>query len=347
MTRQAWIIILLALIVPVAMTMGLLLGPVDLTIAAVFNALRGSLGLGQAGAGAESGTAAIIIMKLRLPRVLAAFVVGAGLSVVGVAMQALVRNPLAEPYILGISGGAAAGASLFYMGLLPPLALALLNVSTAAFAGALGTILLVYAVARTSEGLSVARLLLAGVAMASLMGAVSAFVTFASPDANRLRAVLFWLMGSFSGSSMSDLPLATVVTIASAGILWTLSRSLDALLLGEEPAHGLGVPVERVKHILIVIASLVTGVLVAISGAIGFVGLIVPHMVRGFVGVNHRYVLPASFLAGGTFLILADILSQIVLAGQQLPVGIVTSIAGVPFFLLLLRRSSHRFKNLS
>ena len=285
-----------------------------------------------------------IIIHLRLPRALAAFVVGGGLATVGVAMQALIRNPLAEPYVLGVSGGASAGASLFYMGLVPTFVAASLNLALAAFLGALLSITMVYLVARSSGNLSVSRLLLAGVAMASMMAAISSFVTFASPDLNRMRAVLFWLMGSFDHIVWTDLPAATIVSLLGVGTLLGLSRSLDALLLGEEPAQSLGVPVELVKKILIVLSALVTGTLVSISGAIGFVGLIIPHSIRAVIGVNHRYVIPGSFLAGGIFLVLADTLSQGILPGQQLPVGIVTAITGVPFFLYLLRRTDYHFR---
>ena len=259
-------------------------------------------------------------------------------------MQALVRNPLAEPYVLGVSGGASAGASLFYLGLVPTLIATQLDLAFASFLGALLSISMVYLVARSSGSLSVSRLLLAGVAMASFMAAISSFVYFATPDLNRMRSVLFWLMGSFYHITWADLPAAIAVTLAGGGILLGLSRSLDAMLIGEEPAQSLGVPVESVKKILIVLSALVTGTLVSVSGAIGFVGLIIPHSVRSLMGVNHRYVLPGSFLAGGIFLVLADTLARSILPGQQLPVGIVTAIAGVPFFLFLLRRTDYQFK---
>ena len=275
---------------------------------------------------------------------MAAFVVGGGLSIIGVAMQALVRNPLAEPYILGVSSGASAGASLFYLGFLPTFIAAQVDITLAAFMGALLSITLVYLVARSREGLSVSRLLLAGVAMASLMAAISSFVLFASPDLNRMRAVLFWLTGSFEHVTWSDLPLAAGAAMIGLVVLMSLSRSLDALLIGDEPAKSLGIRVESVKKVLIVLSALVTGTLVSISGAIGFIGLIIPHAVRSLLGVNHRYVLPGSFLAGGLFLVLADTLARSLLPGQQVPVGIVTAIAGVPFFLFLLRRTDYQFK---
>ena len=320
-----------------ALAVSIAFGSISIPVATTFSMLLGN------GAGVEE-TLKVIILQLRLPKAIAAFFVGGGLSLVGVAMQALVRNPLAEPYVLGVSGGASAGASLFYLGLVPTLIATQLDLAFASFLGALLSISMVYLVARSSGSLSVSRLLLAGVAMASFMAAISSFVYFATPDLNRMRSVLFWLMGSFYHITWADLPAAIAVTLAGGGILLGLSRSLDAMLIGEEPAQSLGVPVDSVKKILIVLSALVTGTLVSVSGAIGFVGLIIPHSVRSLMGVNHRYVLPGSFLAGGIFLVLADTLARSILPGQQLPVGIVTAIAGVPFFLFLLRRTDYQFK---
>ncbi|MDG1753342.1 MAG: iron ABC transporter permease [Rhodothermales bacterium] len=337
MKRQHVILLVLLMAILPALAVSIAFGSISIPVATTFSMLLGN------GAGVEE-TLKVIILQLRLPKAIAAFFVGGGLSLVGVAMQALVRNPLAEPYVLGVSGGASAGASLFYLGLVPTLIATQLDLAFASFLGALLSISMVYLVARSSGSLSVSRLLLAGVAMASFMAAISSFVYFATPDLNRMRSVLFWLMGSFYHITWADLPAAIAVTLAGGGILLGLSRSLDAMLIGEEPAQSLGVPVESVKKILIVLSALVTGTLVSVSGAIGFVGLIIPHSVRSLMGVNHRYVLPGSFLAGGIFLVLADTLARSILPGQQLPVGIVTAIAGVPFFLFLLRRTDYQFK---
>lgn len=284
-----------------------------------------------------------IITQIRLPRVVAAFFVGGGLSVIGVAMQALVRNPLAEPYILGISGGASAGASLFFLGFIPPVIAVWISVPLAAFAGALLSITVVYLIARSNGSVSVSRLLLAGVAMAALMAAFTSFITYLSPDPNQLRVVLFWLLGSLSSYNWTTVPLAAGASLIGVGSLFVLSRHLDAFLLGEEPASGLGIRIEAIKKYLIVLAAFVTGILVSNSGIIGFVGLIVPHAVRSWIGISHRYLVPVSFLCGGIFLIGADLLARTILTGQDLPVGIVTAIVGVPFFLILLRKSQYQF----
>jgi len=284
-----------------------------------------------------------IVMGVRLPRVLSAFFIGAGLSIIGVAMQALVRNPLADPFILGISGGASAGASLFYLGFLPPVLAVWLSMPLAAFGGALLSITLVYLIARGEDGLSVSRLLLAGVAMASLMAAITSFITYMSTDANQLRAILFWLLGSLAQNTWDTLPLIAIASLLGFAITMIISGQMDALLLGEEPAESLGVRVEIIKKVLVVLAAFVTGVMVANSGIIGFVGLIIPHMARSFAGISHRYVVPLSFVGGGIFLVLADLVARTLLPGQDLPVGIVTAITGVPFFLILLRKAHYKF----
>jgi iron complex transport system permease protein len=258
-------------------------------------------------------------------------------------MQTLVRNPLAEPYILGISSGATAGASLFYLGFLPPLISRTLTMPFAAFLGGLLSITLVYLVARTETRVSVARLLLAGVAMSALMSSLTSFVTFSSPEPDKLRAVLFWLLGSLSGTRWEILPIPALTAGFGLLLMMGLTRPLDALLVGEEPAHSLGMPVELLKRLLIVLAALVTGTLVATSGAIGFVGLIVPHAVRLTVGVTHRRLVPLSFVVGALFLLWADIAARSVLPGQELPVGILTALCGVPFFLVLLRTGNYQF----
>ena len=288
-------------------------------------------------------TADRIVWQLRMPRVLLALLVGGGLSIIGVAMQTLVRNPLAEPYILGISSGAAAGAALFFLGFLPPLLSQTLSLPLAAFIGGLLSITVVYMVARTGSRVSVARLLLAGVAMSSFMAAITAFVTYASPNPQKLQAVLFWLLGSFSSTHWDLLPLPAIVTGGGLLLMIGLARTLDAMLMGDEPAHSLGVPVEATKRLLIVLAALVTGILVASSGAIGFVGLIVPHAVRTVVGVTHRRLVPLSFLAGALFLLWADVAARVLLPAEELPVGVITAFCGVPFFLVLLRRSEYGF----
>lgn len=339
MDRRSAVILVIAIFLAVLSTvLGVAIGSADVSIGDVIRTTYGSL----QGTAADDATSRIIL-QLRFPRVVLGFVVGGGLAIVGVAMQALVRNPLAEPYILGISGGASAGASFFYLGFLPAAIAQTLSMPLAAFAGALLTITLVYLVARSPTHISVARLLLAGVAMSALAGAVTAFVTFASPEPDRVRAVMFWLMGSFSGSRWAAIPIPLAVSGGGLIVLLAMSRALDAFLLGEDRAWNLGVPVETVKRVLLVLAALITGPLVAAVGAIGFVGLIVPHVARMLVGVSHTALLLVAYFLGGTFMIWADAAARVLIPAQELPVGVLTALCGVPFFLWLLRRKSYQF----
>jgi len=284
-----------------------------------------------------------IVWDLRLPRVILAGLVGGGLAVIGVAMQALVRNPLAEPYILGVSSGASTGASLFYLGFLPPLMSKALSMPLAAFIGALAAMTIVYLVARSGSSMHTGRLLLAGVAVSALLAATTSFITYASPDPHRVRAVLFWMLGSFSAARWDLLALPAFASVGGCLVLVALARALDALLLGDEPALSLGITVESTKKLLILITAFTTGSLVSVSGIIGFVGLIIPHAVRLISGVTHRRLVPVSYAVGAVFLVWADLAARALIPHEELPVGILTAICGVPFFLVLLRSSKQVF----
>ena len=279
----------------------------------------------------------LIVVGLRLPRALLALLVGGGLAVAGATFQALLRNPLAEPYILGISGGAAAGAiSVIALGFGAGSAWGL---PLASFAGALVAIALVFRVAAATDSvLDVRVLLLAGVVVGAFFTAGVAYVLSIS-QAETVRTAMHWMMGSLSGASWPDVAVASAYTLPAAAVLIALSRPLNALAIGDETASYLGTDVERVKRIGFAVASLITAAGVAIAGIIGFVGLIVPHGVRLLVGSDHRVVLPLSFLAGATFLTLADILARTARQPIEIPIGVVTAFVGVPLFLVLLRRS--------
>ncbi|MEO0558881.1 MAG: iron ABC transporter permease [Bacteroidota bacterium] len=321
---------------------------VALAVASVVALMWGSSTMGPARVwevltGGGSLTDRQILWDLRAPRVVLAIAVGGGLSVIGVAMQALVRNPLAEPYIVGASSGASAGAALFFLGFLPPVISKAISMPVAAITGAWLAVTVVFLVARSGPVLSTGRLLLAGVAMSALLGSVTAFITYASPEPDKLRAVLFWLLGSLTRANWSQVLLPIGVSIASALALWALARPLDLLTTGEEPAAALGVPVERLKRVLLAVSAIATGVLVAAAGVIGFIGLIVPHAVRILVGASHRRLVPFAFLGGAGFLVLADLAARTLLNGQEIPVGVLTAICGVPFFLILLRKAGRAF----
>jgi iron complex transport system permease protein len=274
-----------------------------------------------------------IILDLRLPRVLAAMLVGAGLSVAGVTFQGLLRNPLADPYVLGTASGAALGAAL---ALLLPIQFALLGfglVNLFAFAGALAAVGVVYRASRVGALGSLTSVLLTGYAVGSLLAAGLALTMYLA--GNTLRQILFYLLSSFALASWPQVVVALPLVIGGALVIMTRARSLNALLLGEESAVHLGVNVRHDRLLLLGAASLVTAAAVAISGLVGFVGLVVPHLVRLVVGPNARRLLPLSAIWGACFLGFADLVARI---PGELPVGIVTAVVGAPFFLFLLRR---------
>ena len=338
--RSYWLpTVLLILAVPMSLIMGLAIGSMFISIEEIFRIIANRLFSSQP----DHSPTADIVWMLRLPRVVLAFVVGGGLSITGVAMQTLVRNPLAEPYILGIASGASAGASLFYLGFLPSILTAALTLPLAAFSGSLVSMFIVLFIAYKDTELEVTRLLLAGVAVSALMGAISTFATFATPELDKMKTVMFWLMGSFNGTRWDQLLLPLLLTVLAFVLLSLLHRPLDALLLGDESAYHLGIPVQTFRWFLILLTALVTGVLVASAGAIGFVGLIIPHTIRSMVGVLHRHVVPLSFFGGGIFLVWADIAARSSISGEELPLGMVTALCGAPFFLWLLRKNPYRF----
>ena len=293
-----------------------------------------------------SAAAETIIVDLRLPRVLSAMLVGAALGGAGVVFQALLRNPLADPYVIGTAAGASLGAivGILLPVLVPALALgagsAWLGIGIAqvlAFAGGVGAVIVVFAVARTTAGVPVVSLLLTGYAVSSLLAAAIALLMFVSGRA--LGAIFAWLMGSLAGASWGQLAVATPLVALSSVVLVVRWRRLNVLLLGDEAAAHLGIHVEREKLRLTLLATLATSAAVAISGTIGFVGLVIPHVLRTLIGPDHRLLLPASMLYGATLLALADLGAR--LAGG-VPVGIVTALIGAPFFIYLLRRNRYR-----
>jgi iron complex transport system permease protein len=279
-------------------------------------------------------SAETIVMELRLPRVLTAVLVGAGLAVAGTTLQGLLRNPLADPYVLGTASGAALGAAL---AVLIPVHIALLGfglLHVLAFAGALIAVTVVWRLSRTTSLSSLTSLLLTGYAVGSLLAAGLSVAMYASGA--QLRQIVFYLLGGFSGVSWPQLTAATPLIVAGSLLIMRRSRTLDAFLLGEESAGNLGIEVRRERVILLALAALVTAAAVAVSGLIGFVGLVVPHVVRLLVGPAARLVLPLSALVGAVFLALADLAARI---PGELPVGVVTALVGAPFFLLILRRA--------
>ena len=280
-----------------------------------------------------------ILFDIRLPRICLAILIGAILAISGAVMQGLFRNPLAAPSLIGVSSGASVGASVVIVlagaWLQSNTALGLSLVAVGAFIGSFLVTVLVYRLSTSALGTSITTMLLAGIAVSALAGAVSGLLSYYA-DNEMLRQISIWQMGNLSTANWQRVLVLTVVAILVLSLFPRESKSLNALLLGESEARHLGIDVQQVKRKLILLTTLGIGTAVAIGGMIGFVGLIVPHIVRLLIGPDHRWLLPASALAGGVLLLLADTIARIIIAPTELPTGILTAILGAPFFIMLL-----------
>lgn len=280
-----------------------------------------------------------IVLGLRLPRVCLGMVVGASLAVCGVTMQALVRNQLADPFVLGVSSGAAAFATLGMLfgafSFLGPFSL-----SISAFIGSAVTIIFVYMISRVRGRINITQLLLSGVAISMIMDGFTSIIKLSAPNALGLHNAEFWMSGSLAGAKWVYLGLPLIVLVICMAVLMINYRGLNLLLLGEESAGALGVNVPRFQKLLVLIASLIAGVTIAVSGTIGFVGLMVPHFTRLLVGGDHRKVLPISALLGGLLVVWVDVAARMIIAPEELPVGILTAVIGGPMFIWMLKRNT-------
>ncbi len=337
LARSWWGLVLLLLTLGAALSVvvSITLGPTPISVPQVFGVL-GSRVLGQPNTGDRLSET--IVLQIRLPRILMALLVGAALSISGSAMQGLFRNPLADPYTLGISSGAFLGMAVVLAYDFYPIGSA--TVPLLGFLSATATALVVYSIARVGGRVPLETVILAGVAVGFLLGSVASFILYTSVI--QRPQILFRLLGSLSGAGWEQLEVAFLPIALGGIVLFLLARGLDAMAQGEEAALHLGVPVEAFKAGALAAASLVTATAVGFSGIIGFVGLIIPHTTRLLVGPNQRLLLPASALAGGIFLLWADNLARVAIAPAEMPLGIVTALSGSPFFLYLLRRSKRR-----
>ncbi|ARQ68802.1 FecCD family ABC transporter permease [Streptomyces marincola] len=291
---------------------------------------------------AEDLTEYQVIWQVRTPRVLLAVIVGAGLSAVGVAVQALVRNALADPFVLGISSGASVGAvGVTLLGTFG--ALGIHALSTGAFLGALAACGLVYLASWSRAGLTPLRLVLTGIALAYGFQAVMSVLVYLAPDGEATHTVLFWTLGGLGAATWESLPLVAAVTVLGTFALHRHARTLDVMALGDETAASLGVDVHGTRRALFVLTSVMTGAMVAVSGAIGFVGLVMPHLVRILVGARHTRVLVLAPLIGAIFMVWADLIARTLAAPRELPLGVVTALVGVPVFVALMRRRGYLF----
>lgn len=319
-SRHAVLLLALSMTVAGAFLFALAFGSADISFGATMHALFGT----------GSAQVHALVMELRLPRALTAFAVGGLLAVAGVLMQVLLRNPLAEPYILGTSGGAAVAALLAMI-----LGMGSVIVDLSAFGGAMAATLLVFAIAQGTGSWTPTRLLLTGVVLAAGFSAATTMLLALSPDQN-LRGMLFWLMGDLSFAYEPGRCLVVLALLVAAGTL--AARHLNVLASGELQAEIVGLPVRRFRYLIFAAASLATALSVTTVGVIGFIGLVVPHLIRLVAGSDHRIVLPASALAGGALLVVADTLARSMMAPRQLPVGALTAAIGVPLFLVLMNR---------
>jgi len=329
----------LGLLLALALWLSLALGPVSLPLGDTLRAALRLAGVPLAADGLQQ--AELILGQIRMPRTLLGLAVGAVLALCGVAMQGLFRNPLADPGLIGVSSGAALGAAVAIVGGAAmggmPEVFAPYLLSLCAFLGGLVVTSLVYRLGRRNGQTSVTTMLLAGIALNALAFACIGLFTYLADDAT-LRSLTFWNLGSLNGASYARLWPLLLVTLAVALWLPRRAQALNALLLGESEARHLGVAVERLKRELVFCTALGVGAAVAAAGMIGFIGLVVPHLVRLLVGPDHRVLLPASALAGASLLLLADLFARLILSPAELPIGIVTALIGAPFFLYLLLR---------
>ncbi len=332
-----WLAVLVLLLVFLSCA-ALALGPARLSVANVLQAILGSTPLGKRFFPGEiDPLTQKILFELRLPRIILAILVGAALAVAGVVFQGLFRNPLADPYILGASSGAAFGAAIALVSGSRLLLFGLGARPLFAFAGTLLTTVLVYRITGKSGRSSITTLLLAGIAVSAFISALTTLLLYFYQE--ELGRVIFWTLGGFSYTRWGEVQVVLPYLISGFALAYRYVRELNLLLLGEEKAHQLGLDVVRLQRSLLFAASLLVAAAVSVAGTIGFVGLVVPHVMRLLLGPDHRSLLPLSALAGGVFLLAADTLARMLLAPVELPVGILTSFVGGPFFLYLLRNN--------
>lgn len=283
-----------------------------------------------------------VVWSLRAPRGLLALIVGAGLALAGVVMQTLVRNPLADPYLLGVSSGASVGATaVITIGVFT--SFGLYSISVGALFGALAATAIVYLITLAQGGLTPLRLILTGVVASSAFSALASFLVFKAQDARAAQGVMFWMLGSVVGAQWDRLLLPALVVLAAFLILMFMSNPLDAMAAGPDTAAALGVNVERLRQILFFIQALLVGAMVAVAGGIGFVGLVIPHLARIMVGSLHRRLLPIAMVLGAVFMVWVDVIARIAAPPQEIPLGVVTGVLGAPLFLLLMGRGRYQF----
>jgi iron complex transport system permease protein len=326
-----------AVLLLVSMILGVAVGSVGLSPDSVWQVVVNHLG----GQPKTATVADEIVWQIRLPRVLLAAVVGAALTTAGTVVQALVRNSLADPFLLGVSSGASVGAtSVLLFGAFASLGVWALSIGSVL--GALAAMAAVFLVSQSDRQLAPTQLILCGVVLSALFESITSFLIFrGNPQATQ--SVLFWLLGSFGNATWTQLPIPAACLVAAMAYLLSQGRPLNALAMGTEAAGSLGIDVGRLRRNLFVVASLMVGVAVAVSGIIGFVGLVVPHIVRLMVGSDHRRVLPVGVLFGASFMVIGDLLARTIVSPQEMPIGVITAFIGAPTLIVLIRRRPYLY----
>lgn len=332
----------LVLVLIAAMFLALAVGTVKIPMEQIYAAVISQLQSGTSLDGALKGSVHDIVWQLRLPRIVLAAAVGAGLASSGVIMQAIVKNPLADPYILGISSGASLGAT----------AAILLGIGAfmgenfiglAAFTGAFAISLLVLFISNLGGRSNSVKLLLAGMALSAVCSAFSSFIVYFANNKEGMQSIAYWMMGSFAGAKWENLMIIAPIVILAVLFLWTQSRMLNLMLLGDESALTLGTDLHIYRQIYLLVSSLIVGFVVYSAGMIGFVGLVVPHVIRMLVGTDHKKLIPVAALTGAIFLVVADGLCRIIIPRTELPIGILISIIGAPCFVYLMIKKTYGF----
>ena len=332
------VFVFLLFIVALSFIISLTFGSVEYSPTAVWQVVAAHLS-GDSGPDAALDS---IVWQLRAPRGLLAIIVGAGLALAGVAMQTLVRNPLADPYLLGVSSGASVGATaVLTFGVFS--AFGLYALSVGALLGALLATATVYLITMAQGGLTPLRLILTGVVLSSAFSALASFLVFKGPDSRAAQGVMFWMLGSVSGGQWDKLLLPTVVVLCAFVILFLISNQLDALAAGPDTAAALGVRVSLLRQGLFFLQALLVGAMVAVAGGIGFVGLVIPHPARMIVGSLHRRLLPIAMVIGSLFVLWVDVIARVAAPPQEIPLGVVTGVLGAPLFLILMGKGQYTF----
>jgi iron complex transport system permease protein len=337
--KKSWGFIILGLFLfcLVVMLFSITIGPANITFKETLLLALDKLPFTNLGPLVEDYPAShhTIIFEVRMPRVILASLTGAALTAAGATMQGLFKNPMADPYILGVSAGASLGAAIAIVSSSSQF-LGLWTLPVNAFLGALLSTVLVYSLARIGNKVPVYTLLLAGIALSSLLNAIMSFIMIKHSE--ELKQIVYWTLGTFSGAGWNEIWAALPFVLIGLSLIIFFAKDLNAMLLGEESAHHLGLNVEQTKKLLLAFSALIVAAVVSVTGTIGFVGLIIPHMIRLIVGPDHRILLPASILFGATFMVFTDTLARTILAPGEIPVGIITAFFGGPFFIYLLKK---------